>query len=103
MIQRALARLLDGDDLSREEAREVMTSIMSGEATPAQIAGFLIALRAKGETADEIAGCAEAMREHALPVLPLRDDLVDTAGPRGDAAPPLNISTPAPLLPPPAA
>ena len=46
MIQRALARLLDGHDLSREEAHEVMGSIMSGEATPAQIAGFLIALRA---------------------------------------------------------
>src|SRR5207244_10059375 len=66
-------------DLSREEARTVMGSIMSGEATPAQIAGFLIALRAKGETADEIAGCAEAMREHVLPVRPRRDDLVDTA------------------------
>src|SRR5213083_512129 len=80
MIQRALARLLDGHDLSREEARTVMGEIMSGDATPAQIAGFLIALRAKGETADEIAGCAEAMREHVLPVRPQRDDLVDTAG-----------------------
>jgi len=98
MIQRALARLLDGDDLSREEAREVMTSIMSGEATPAQIAGFLIALRAKGETADEIAGCAEAMREHALPVRPLRDDLVDTAGTGGDGARTINISTAAALV-----
>src|SRR2546427_5646673 len=98
MIQRALARLLDGHDLSREEAHEVMGSIMSGEATPAQIAGFLIALRAKGETAHEIAGCAEAMREHALLVRPQRDDLVDTAGTGGDGARTINISTAAALV-----
>jgi anthranilate phosphoribosyltransferase len=98
MIQQALARLLDGHDLSRQEAHEVMGSIMSGEATPAQIAGFLIALRAKGETADEIAGCAEAMREHALPVRPQRGDLVDTAGTGGDGARTINISTAAALV-----
>jgi anthranilate phosphoribosyltransferase len=98
MIQQALARLLDGHDLSREEARGVMSSIMNGEATHAQIAGFLIALRAKGETADEIAGCAEAMREHALPVRPQRNDLVDTAGTGGDGARTINISTAAALV-----
>ena len=98
MIQRALARLLDGHDLSREEAHGVMGSIMSGEATSAQIAGFLVALRAKGETADEIAGCAEAMREHALVVRPQRDDLVDTAGTGGDGAKTINISTAAALV-----
>ena len=98
MIQRALGRLLDGHDLSRDEAREVMGSIMSGETTPAQIAGFLIALRAKGETADEIAGCAEAMRDHVLPVTPKRDDLVDTAGTGGDGAKTINISTAAALV-----
>jgi anthranilate phosphoribosyltransferase len=98
MIQQALAQLLDGRDLSREEARTVMGSIMSGEATPAQIAGFLIALRTKGETADEIAGCAEAMREHALPVRPQRTDLVDTAGTGGDGAKTINISTAAALV-----
>ncbi|MGN6430194.1 MAG: anthranilate phosphoribosyltransferase [Gaiellaceae bacterium] len=98
MIQQALAQLLDGHDLSRDEARAVMGSIMSGEATPAQIAGFLIALRAKGETADEIAGCAEAMREHALPVRPRRADLVDTAGTGGDGAKTINISTAAALV-----
>ncbi len=80
MIQEAIARLLDGRHLARDEARSVMDEIMSGEATPAQIAGFLVALRAKGETAAEIAGCAEAMRDHALPVRPERSDLVDTAG-----------------------
>jgi anthranilate phosphoribosyltransferase len=98
MIQQALAGLLDGHDLSRDEARGVMGSIMNGEATPAQIAGFLIALRAKGETADEIAGCAEAMREHALPVRPQRKDLVDTAGTGGDGARTINISTAAALV-----
>ncbi len=98
MIQQALAQLLDGRDLSRGEARTVMGSIMSGEATPAQIAGFLIALRAKGETADEITGCAEAMREHVLPVRPQRADLVDTAGTGGDGAKTINISTAAALV-----
>jgi anthranilate phosphoribosyltransferase len=97
-VQQALARLLDGHGLSREEARAVMNEIMVGEATPAQIGGFLVALRLKGETADEIAGCAEAMREHVLQVRPKRDDLVDTAGTGGDAARTINISTAAALV-----
>ncbi len=98
LIQPALAEVLEGRDLSRERAREVMDEIMRGEATPAQIGGFLCALRAKGETADEIAGCAEAMREHVLPVRPRRDDLVDTAGTGGDGAQTLNISTAAAIV-----
>ena len=98
MIQQAIQQLLDGHDLGREPAREVMGEIMVGEATPAQIGGFLVALRAKGETADEIAGCAEAMREHALPVHSNRDDLVDTAGTGGDGARTLNISTAAAIV-----
>jgi anthranilate phosphoribosyltransferase len=98
MIQRALQKLLDGHDLSRDEAREVMSGIMRGEATPAQIGGFLIALRVKGETANEIAGCAEAMRDHVLAVRPQRDDLVDTAGTGGDGASTINISTAAALV-----
>jgi anthranilate phosphoribosyltransferase len=98
MIQRALQRLLDGHDLSRDEAREVMGAIMRGEATAAQIGGFLVALRIKGETADEIAGCAEAMREHVVAVHPRRDDLVDTAGTGGDGANTFNISTAAALV-----
>jgi anthranilate phosphoribosyltransferase len=98
MIQQALQRLLDGRDLEREETREVMGEIMRGEATPAQIGGFLVALRAKGETPDEIAGCAEAMRRHVLPVRPRRDDLVDTAGTGGDGARTINISTAAALV-----
>ncbi|HEX6491591.1 MAG TPA: anthranilate phosphoribosyltransferase [Gaiellaceae bacterium] len=98
MIQRALERLLAGRDLGRGEAREAMGSIMRGEATPAQIAGFLIALRAKGETAPEIAGCAEAMREHVSTVRPRRNDLVDTAGTGGDGARTINLSTAAALV-----
>ena len=98
MIQEALSRLLDGRDLNRDEARRVMGSIMDGEATPAQIGGFLVALRLKGETTEEIAGCAEAMREHVLAVKPRRGDLVDTAGTGGDGARTFNISTAAALV-----
>lgn len=97
-MQKALAQLLDGKDLSRDEARRVMDTIMSGDATPAQIGGFLVALRLKGETADEIAGCAEAMRAHVVAVRPKRDDLVDTAGTGGDGANTFNISTAAALV-----
>jgi anthranilate phosphoribosyltransferase len=97
-VQGALAQLLDGRDLSREEARAVMNEIMGGEATPAQIGGFLVALRLKGETPDEIAGCAEAMREHVLAVKPSREDLVDTAGTGGDGTGTINISTAAALV-----
>src|SRR6266851_8901421 len=98
MIQELLGSLLDGRDLTRDEARGAMHEIMRGEATQAQIAGFLVALRAKGETADEITGCAEAMREHVLPVRPTRSDLVDTAGTGGDGKHTLNISTAAALV-----
>jgi len=98
MIQSAISELMDGRDLSQEDAREVMNSIMAGEATPAQIGAFLVALRIKGETADEIAGCAEAMREHVLVVRPARTDLVDTAGTGGDGARTFNISTAAALV-----
>jgi anthranilate phosphoribosyltransferase len=98
VIQAALGDLLDGHDLGRDRAREVMAEIMRGEATQAQIGGFLVALRLKGETADEIAGCAEAMREHVLPVRPDRPDLVDTAGTGGDGAHTINISTAAAIV-----
>jgi anthranilate phosphoribosyltransferase len=98
VIQALVGAMLDGRDLTREEAREAMHEIMRGEATQAQIAGFLVALRAKGETADEIAGCAEAMRGHVLAVQPQRTDLVDTAGTGGDGKHTLNISTAAALV-----
>jgi len=98
VIQQALADLLDGRSLARSQAHEVMDEIMRGEATQAQIGGFLVALRLKGETADEIAGCAEAMRGHVLAVRPQRDDLVDTAGTGGDGASTINISTAAAIV-----
>jgi anthranilate phosphoribosyltransferase len=98
MIQAAISKLLDRKELARAEARAVMNEIMRGEATPAQIGGFLVALRSKGETADEITGCAEAMRDHVLVVRPGRDDLVDTAGTGGDGAHTINISTAAALV-----
>ena len=97
-IQQALARLLDGHSLSRDDARSVMNDVMEGEATPAQIGALLVALRMKGETSEEIAGCAEAMRAHVLEVRPTRDDLVDTAGTGGDGASTINISTAAALV-----
>jgi anthranilate phosphoribosyltransferase len=98
MIQPAIAELMEGRDLTQDGARDVMRSIMDGEATPGQIGAFLVALRIKGETADEIAGCAEAMREHVLVVRPARTDLVDTAGTGGDGARTFNISTAAALV-----
>jgi anthranilate phosphoribosyltransferase len=98
VIQEVISKLLDGTPLARAEARAVMNEIMRGEATPAQIGGFLVALRSKGETADEITGCAEAMRDHVLAVRPARDDLVDTAGTGGDGAHTINISTAAALV-----
>ncbi len=98
MIERALQRLLDGHDLSREEARDAMDDVMHGEATQAQIAGLLVALRLKGETVEEITGFAEAMYAHVLPVTPARADLVDAVGTGGDGARTFNISTAAALV-----
>ena len=98
MIYETIARLGDGHDLTRAEARDAMREIMGGEATHEQIADFLVGLRDKGETADEIAGSAEAMREHVLVVAPQRKDLVDTAGTGGDGMRTINISTAAALV-----
>ena len=98
MIVEAIATLIEGDSLDRARAREVMGEIMRGEATPGQIGAYLVALRVKGESPDEIAGSAEAMREHVLPVRPERDDLVDTAGTGGDGAATINISTAAAIV-----
>jgi len=98
VIQPAIQQLLDGRDLTREDARAVMAEIMAGDATPAQIGGFLVAMRAKGETADEIAGCAEAMRAHVLTVTPTRADVVDVVGTGGDGGRTFNISTTAAIV-----
>ena len=93
MIKEAISRIVSGSNLSSAEAREVMKEIMQGQATPAQIAAFLTALRMKGETADEIAGFAQVMRESAIAVKPKRNQLVDTCGTGGDAKGTFNIST----------
>lgn len=93
MIKEAIAALVDGRHLTRDEAQTVMAEIMGGEATPAQVGSFLTALRIKGETVDEIAGCATAMRSVALPVRPKRRDLIDTCGTGGDRSGTFNIST----------
>ena len=93
IIGPSIQLLLDGHHLSRADAHAVMDSIMEGEATQAQIAGFLVALRTKGETADEIAGFADAMREHVVPVTPRRSPIIDVVGTGGDGANTFNIST----------
>jgi anthranilate phosphoribosyltransferase len=93
MIREAIARLIEGQDLSRAQSEIVMNEIMDGAASPAQMASFLTALRMKGETVDEIAGCANVMRQKAIRVTPARSDIVDTAGTGGDRAGTFNIST----------
>jgi anthranilate phosphoribosyltransferase len=93
MIKESINQLLDGESLTAQQAEAVMGQIMTGAATPAQIAGFLVALRVKGETVDEITGCARAMRRAAVPVRPTRTDVVDTCGTGGDRAGTFNIST----------
>lgn len=92
-----LAALLRGDALSEDDTAWVMREIMAGDATPAQVAGFVVALRAKGETADEIGGLAAAMLDHARRFeVPLR--AVDVVGTGGDRAHTVNISTMAALV-----
>ena len=99
MIRKAISQLLEGRSLTAEQAEGVMDQIMTGEATSAQIAGFLIALRVKGETVDEITGCARAMRRAAVRVAPRQDEapgqpvLIDTCGTGGDGSGTFNIST----------
>jgi anthranilate phosphoribosyltransferase len=92
-VQELLKKLAARQDLTAGEAEAAMDLIMSGEATPAQIGAFLAALRSKGETVDEIAGCARAMRAKATRVPTRRDLLVDIVGTGGDGAGTFNIST----------
>jgi anthranilate phosphoribosyltransferase len=92
-IQQALQPLLNKQNLTADQMREVMHQIMTGNATDAQIAGFLIALRCKGETIDEIAAAAEVMRELASKVDVKGKHIIDTCGTGGDGANTFNIST----------
>ncbi|HEY6867287.1 MAG TPA: anthranilate phosphoribosyltransferase [Candidatus Eisenbacteria bacterium] len=93
MIQTAIGRAVQRDPLTRDLARSSMEQVLAGEATPAQIAALAIALRKKGETADEIAGRAEAMRARVPPIRTRRSPLIDTCGTGGDNADTFNIST----------
>ncbi|TDY04255.1 anthranilate phosphoribosyltransferase [Thiohalophilus thiocyanatoxydans] len=89
----AIKAVTENRDLTGEEMTQVMRLIMTGEATPAQIGGFLVGLRMKGETVDEIAAAAGVMRELATRVSVKGEHLVDTCGTGGDAASTFNIST----------
>jgi anthranilate phosphoribosyltransferase len=92
-----LDTLMAGGDLDRKVAREAMTEVMTGRASPAQIAAFIVAVRAKGETADEMTGMVEAMLDAAVTV-DVGDSVVDCVGTGGDGAGTFNISTTAALI-----
>jgi len=92
-IQGAIQAVIDKRNLSNDEMRNVMHSIMTGECTDAQIAGFLVGLRSKGETVDEITTAANVMRELASHVHINHDNLIDTCGTGGDGHNTFNIST----------
>lgn len=92
-----LAALLRGEQLSSQQTVWAMRQTVSGQATPAQIGGFVVALRAKGETAQELSGLVEATLEHMLP-MPQIPDAVDVVGTGGDGANTVNISTMAALV-----
>jgi len=92
-MQEAITRVTDGHDLSSSEMASVMNTIMSGEATQAQIGGFLIALRMKGESIEEITGAAQTMRELATRVEIDNPNIVDIVGTGGDGAKLFNVST----------
>ncbi len=93
MIREAIRAVADRRTLSEQEAWAAMGEIMDGAATAAQIAAFITALRMRGETVDEIAGFARAMRERALRVIPRVDHLADVVGTGGDRVSTFNVST----------
>jgi len=97
VLTRALDAVASGRDLTADEACQVLSVIMAGDAEEPQIAGLLIGLRTKGETEEEIEGLARAMREHAVPVTTRHTALVDTAG-TGGGRPSFNVSTTAALI-----
>jgi anthranilate phosphoribosyltransferase len=92
-IKDAISRIVDREDLSRADMEAAMRQIMTGNATPTQIGGFLAGLRAKGETVDEITAAAKVMRELALNVPVTCEHLVDTCGTGGDGKSLFNVST----------
>ena len=92
-MQEAIAAVIARQDLAQAQMSAVMRGIMTGNATPAQIGGFLVGLRLKGETVDEIVAAAKVMRELATPVSAQGPYLVDTCGTGGDGASSFNVST----------
>jgi anthranilate phosphoribosyltransferase len=98
VIQSAIGRIVLREDLTRETARAAMDQILEGEATGAQIAAFAVGLRMKGETPDEIAGLAQAVRDRVSPLRSRCSPLIDTCGTGGDNAGTFNISTTAALV-----
>ncbi len=98
MIQDALRKVTTRENLTQEEAAEVMTEIMEERATHIQIAGLFAALRTKGETADELAGFAQTMRAKSVTVSPRKRPLIDTCGTGGDTCDTFNVSTAAALV-----
>ncbi len=92
-IQEALARVVEHIDLSREEMTDVMRQVMTGQCTESQITAFLVALRMKSESIEEITGAAQVMRELATPVRPTKGPLVDIVGTGGDGANLFNVSS----------
>ncbi len=98
MIREAIHKLIEKNDLSRQEAYDAMTEIMSGNASEPLIASFLTALRMKGEVVAEIAGCAQAMREKSTRIETTRENVIDTCGTGGDSLGTFNISTVAAIV-----
>ena len=98
MIGEAIKRAVDGQDLGREQMYEVFGAVMDGNVNDIQKSALLVALKMKGETADEITGAAMAMRERVTPLDVTRADLVDTCGTGGDGRGTFNISTVAALV-----
>ncbi|MFZ5597685.1 MAG: anthranilate phosphoribosyltransferase [Bacillota bacterium] len=98
LIKKAIHKVVSGEDLAEAEACSVMEMIMTGEASPAQIAALLIAMRLKGETIEEITGFARVMRKMSTPVRTSHEIVVDTCGTGGDGVNTFNISTAAALV-----
>ena len=92
-LQHAINHLVAGEHLTRDQMRKVMMQVMTGEATPAQIGAWLVALRINGETIEEIAGAAEVMRDLMIPVQVDETHLIDLVGTGGDGANLFNVST----------
>lgn len=97
-VKGAIARLMEKQSLSEQQAEAAMIEITTGKASSAQVAAFLAALRMKGESVEELIGCARAVREGITPVSPKRKDLVDISGTGDDLAGTFNISTTAALV-----